>query len=120
MTDPTNLPPSMQPIRNSTMGNSARSANFVLGIWLFISGFIWPHTPASQTNTCIVGLLIVAVAAIASTMPQARWCNTILAVWLFISTFAIRHVSTSTVWNNLIVAVLVFLLSLVPNRSAVG
>jgi hypothetical protein len=91
----------------------ARGVNIALGLWLFLSAFVWPHTTAQMTNTWIVGLLVVAFAAISLRVPQARWVNTALAVWLFISVWALPT-TVPTFWNNLIIAVAVFIVSLVP------
>ena len=83
-----------------------------LGAWLFISTFLWPHGTAS-TNTWIVGLLIAIASLIALRMPWMRWVDTALAIWLFLSTLAMPGATRATLWNNLIVALLVFLVSLV-------
>jgi hypothetical protein len=85
-----------------------------LGAWLFISAFLWPHGTASAANTWIVGLLIAIAGLIALRMPWMRWVDTGLAIWLFLSTLAISHTTRGTLWNNLIIALLVFLVSLVP------
>lgn len=85
-----------------------------LGAWLFISAFLWPHGTASATNTWIVGLLIAIASLIALRMPWMRWVETALAIWLFLSTLAMPGSTRGTLWNNLIVAALVFLVSLVP------
>jgi len=84
-----------------------------LGAWLFISAFLWPHGTASA-NTWIVGLLIAIASLIALRMPWMRWVDTALAIWLFLSTLAMPGATRGTLWNNLIVALLVFLVSLVP------
>lgn len=94
----------------------ARGLNVLLGIWLFISAFIWEHTQAQRTNTWILGVLCVVFALIAMSTPQARWLNTILSIWLFISVWALPHRNLATMWNNVLVAIAVFLLSLVPGR----
>ena len=91
-----------------------RAANIMLGVWLFISAFVWPHTLSSATNTWIVGLLIVIAGIVALYVPWVRWLNAVLAAWLFISTLVFPHVIAATMWNNTIVAFLVFLLALVP------
>jgi hypothetical protein len=85
-----------------------------LGAWLFLSAFLWPHSTGSAINSWIVGLLIVIAGLVALRMPWMRWVDTALAVWLFLSTLAIPDASRGTLWNNLIVAILVFLASLVP------
>ncbi len=94
----------------------ARWVNLALGVWLFFSAFIWAHTDASRTNTWIVGLLIAAAAVGAFFWSPARYINTALSVWLFFSTLVIEHVSAASLWNNLIVAVAVFIFSLIPSR----
>lgn len=95
-----------------------RWISLVLGVWLFISAFLWPHSPASYTNTWVVGALIALAALGALFSPPVRWANTVLAIWLFISTLVIDHVTVATAWNNAIVAVVVFFVSLAPSRGA--
>ncbi len=90
----------------------ARGINVVLGIWLFISAFAWEHTFAERTNTWILGVLCVVFALVAMSTSTARWLNTALAIWLFISVWALPHDNLGTMWNNAIVAIVVFLVSL--------
>jgi hypothetical protein len=51
---------------------------------------------------------------------MARFLNTLLAIWLFITAFAIPHVSSATVWNNALVAIAIFVVSLMPSGVAAG
>jgi hypothetical protein len=94
--------------------NNARIVNVILGVWLFISAFLWPHTYSQMTNTWILGVLAVAFALLAMRVPEARYLNTILAVWLFISVWALPTMSVATQWNNALVAIAIFLMSLAP------
>lgn len=89
-----------------------RGINALLGGWLFLSAFLWPHTSAQFANTWIVGALIAIFALIGLAAPPARFLNTILSVWLFISTWAMPTISSATVWNNVLVAIAVFIVSL--------
>lgn len=98
---------------------AARYLNIIAGAWLFISAFIWQHSDSSRTNTWIVGALTVIFAVIALRTPAARFANTALSVWLFFSTLAFFHLTGATLWNNLIVAAIIFIASLVPS-SAMG
>jgi len=93
---------------------SARIINVILGIWLVISAFVWPHTYAQTTNTWIVGALVVAFSLVAMRVPEVRYLNTVLAVWLFISVWALPTMTMGTTWNNAIVAIAVFFVSLAP------
>ena len=105
------------PAMHMSSNNMARGFTLLLGVWLFISAFIWPHTEAQMTNTWICGVLAVIFAAVAMRAPQARYVNTILAIWLFISAFALTSESIGTVWNNVIVAIAIFVSSLVPSDT---
>jgi hypothetical protein len=96
---------------------SPRIVNVVLGAWLFISAFCWPHSRAQLTNTWILGVLCVVFALIAMAVPWVRYLNTLLALWLFISAWALPTVSAGTIWSNVLVAIAVFVLSLVPGEG---
>jgi hypothetical protein len=91
----------------------ARGINFFLGIWLFISAFVWDHSIAERTNSWILGVLCVVFALIAMGTSVARWLNTALSIWLFISVWALPHHNVATMWNNALVAIAVFVFSLV-------
>lgn len=91
-----------------------RIGNVVIGVWLFISAFVWQHTPAQMTNTWILGVLCVAFALIAMAAPPARYLNTALAVWLFISAWVLPTIHRGTIWNNVLCAIAIFILSLMP------
>lgn len=96
---------------------SARVLNAALGVWLFISAFAWPHTLEQRTNTWILGVLAFLFSLLAMSVPRTRFLNTILAVWLFISAWALPRISPGTVWNNVLVAIAIFVVSLVPSSS---
>ncbi|HVV84081.1 MAG TPA: hypothetical protein VHE35_13490 [Kofleriaceae bacterium] len=81
--------------------------NLALGVWLFISAFLWFHTVAAGANSWIVGLVIAGAAAAAFWAPPVQWIDTAAGIYLFLSTNAFRHANGWTVWNNVIVAVLV-------------
>jgi hypothetical protein len=103
---------------SAARGASPRILNVVLGIWLFVSAFLWRHTHSQLTNTWIVGVLCVLFALVAMAIPWARYLNTALAVWLFISTWALPSVSAGTVWNNVLLAIAIFIVSLRPGGAA--
>ena len=86
--------------------------NLIIGIWLIVSAFVLPHTLGAETNTWIVGILIATAALWSMFAPGLRFADTILAIWLFFSTLGFPH--DASVWNNVIVSIVVFLVSLVP------
>ncbi len=97
---------------------AARGLNVLLGIWLFISAFVWQHSMAQFTNTWILGVLCVIFALISMRFSDVRYLNTILAIWLFISAFALAGNRPGTVWNNALVAIAIFIVSLIPSDRA--
>src|SRR5581483_9557934 len=90
-----------------------RWVNALVGVWLFISAFVWPHSAPQYANTWIMGIITVAVALIAIGSPGVRFVNTAVGIWLIISTFALPSISVATRWNNFIVGIVVGILSLV-------
>ncbi len=98
-------------------GVGARLFNVAVGIWLFFSAFIWPHTPAQMLDTALVGLAIVLIAALGTGIPRLRYANTALAVWLFVSAWVLPTRSSGTFLNDVIVALAVFIVSLIPGRT---
>ncbi len=92
----------------------ARVLNVLLGIWLLISAFAWPHGTAARTNTWLVGLLVIAFSILATSLPALRWANTALSIWLFVSLWFLPYASIGTRYNDAAVAICVFFVSLAP------
>ncbi len=84
------------------------------GAWLFLSGLFWTHLVGQRANALIVGPLMLIVAIVAIGTPKVRFANAVLALWLFFSSVFLP-VYRYTEWNNVIVAVVVFVFSLVPS-----
>ena len=91
--------------------NTARIVNVVLGVWLFISAWIWPHTETSRANTWICGLLVMAIALVALRIRPMRWLNAAIGAWVVIAGFLFPHIAAGTMLNNIIVGLLVLLVS---------
>ena len=88
--------------------------NLLLGLWVLASAFAWPHDELAQTNTWICGLLIALFAILAIYEPTMRYVNTVLGAWLVLSTVFVFEATTATRWNNVLVGLAVFIVSLVP------
>ncbi len=97
-------------------GAPPRIVNVILGIWLFISAFVWPHTQAQMTNTWILGVLCVIFALVAMAVPWARYLNTLLAISAVHQRLGAPLHEPGTIWNNVLVAIAVFIVSLVPSE----
>ena len=99
------------------MGTWARYANVAAGTWLFVSGLWWLQPAGPRLNALVIGLMIAGVSVWSLWAEEARFIDSALSVWLVFSTLAIFDVSGAALWNDLIVAVLVFALSLVANEE---
>lgn len=95
-----------------------RWINVVVGLWLFMSAFLWAHTPAHFTNTWIVGALCAGAAVVGTKIRPMRFVNVGLAVWLFVGTWLFPGASSATLWNNLIAAIIMLVVALTPNSPA--
>lgn len=93
---------------------SPRPVNVLLGLWLLVSAFAWPHGTFQMTNTWVCGALCLLFALLSFALPAARYLNAALAVWLFVSAFALPTSGRATLWSNALVAVALFTFSLAP------
>ena len=98
--------------------NQWRYGNVVLGVWLFISAFLWRHTQVQFTNTWILGVIVVVATLLSLRVSGLRIVDTLAGIWLFVTAFAMPTLHIGTVWNNAVVGALVFLVSLASwNRA---
>jgi hypothetical protein len=97
-------------------------ANWVFGIWLFISPWAleFDLEAVPTRNAVIVGALIILAEVVTLSIfrPWEEWINVALGAWLVISPFILGIASAAAKANFLIVGVLVGALALYEMRSA--
>ncbi len=93
----------------------ARAINALLGLWLFVSAFVWRHSYAQTENAWVVGsiALIFAVGGLVG-LTWYRYLNVLLGAWLVISPLAVRILSPFTVLNNELVGIGLITFGLMP------
>jgi hypothetical protein len=94
----------------------ARMANAALGLWLFVSAFLWPHGWSQQYNALVVGMVVVTAAVAA--IGGARWGRYVNAAsggWLIISALFLSPGLGATFWNHVVVGFLLATLGLSPS-----
>jgi hypothetical protein len=91
-----------------------RPACAALGAWLAASAFALEHAFSSRVSTFVVGIWIASTALGGAWSWPMRVANTIAAIWLGAATLWMSEVQPVTLWNNLAVAAVVLLLSLIP------
>ena len=95
-----------------------RAINSVLGLWLFFSTFLWPHTAAQRLTGWAVGLL--AVTASLAGLSGYRWgrsLNAALGGWLIVSAILLPRVQLATFVTELVVGFGLVFLSMLPSFS---
>jgi chromate transport protein ChrA len=93
-----------------------RLINAMLGFWLFLSAFLWPHTHFQQLNAWVVGIAGVTVALMAlAGYDWARYVNAALGAWLIISTLLMPSTNVATAWNHLLVGFAMILFGLMSS-----
>lgn len=84
---------------------TTRIFSALIGMWLFVTAFMWPHNAPEGTLTVVCGVLAFILAIGSFYTVGARYANLVVAAALFIGTMALPSISRATVWNNVIVAV---------------
>lgn len=95
-----------------TVEGIARTARWVeatLGVWLFVSAFLWDHTREHFVSSAVSGLAITAVALVALFQRSSlHVLNVLISIWLFAALWILPGRSVATVINDMFVSVLVF------------
>lgn len=95
---------------------SVAGINFILGIWLIISPWIFSYTSGSaKWNQLAFGIVVAVLAAIRYMAPSqvwASWLNLLAGIWMIIAPFILSYQRTAAYWNEVLVGIAVALLSL--------
>jgi len=95
-----------------------RTVIVMASAWVLFSGYLWPHTRANLINNWIVGIGLAVFGTVAYGRSWARYVTAALAIWFFAFTALTDRADPRTFWNNAMVAVLVFILSMLgPKRD---
>ena len=95
----------------------ARDLNVLLGGWLFVSAFAWPHEFDVRMVTWIVGALVALSAAAAFVADELRYVEAMLGGLLVLSAVVQQHVDVATGVNNILVGAAVSSLALLHDGA---
>lgn len=93
-------------------GRAWRTINLLLSSWLAVSAFLWTHSTAQFHNAWTVAALAGAFALVGAVVMPVRALSAALAAWLFFSTWVLPVTSEATFRNSVIVAIVMFLVSI--------
>jgi hypothetical protein len=98
---------------------TASVVNVVIGVWLFLSAFLWPHVAAQFNNAWAAGVLVVTFAlAGLGHKSWARYLNAALGGWLLFSTIILRPASLGTIVNHVVCGIALVFLASIPTTPA--
>jgi hypothetical protein len=92
-----------------------RYANVLLGVWMFVSAFVWPHSRDACAAAWISGAGIAMNAFGAIWAPQVRYFNLPLGFLALVWQVSAAGNDARTLMSGLISSLLVVLFSLVPS-----
>jgi hypothetical protein len=90
--------------------------NAVLGAWLFLSAFLWPHSQPALVNAWVVGALLTGAGALAGRSAKARAFCGALALWLVVSAFFIPKLTEFTFWHDAAIGLAALVITFKPRR----
>jgi hypothetical protein len=97
-----------------------RIVNLVLGVWLFLSSFIWEHADPQFLNSFTSGLVLSILGmAAGERRPLARLITGQIGLWLIASTFLLPTEAATRV-NHWLVGLLVMAMSVLPSLPVWG
>ncbi len=91
--------------------------HMALAGWLLFSSFLLPYGGNGMAFTALLAVLIGTIGLAAPGLPGLRFGNTVLAVILAVTALQIGDLEWAARINSLVVALLVFALSVIPGRS---
>ena len=86
----------------------ASGLNFLVGVYLIISGWIGGTNGGNIWNSIIAGIIVAVLAATrfsGATRPWASWVDALVGAWLIISPWVYGYAGTSWEWNSIIVGI---------------
>jgi hypothetical protein len=88
--------------------------NMLVGIWLFISAFVFAHSNAITWNMVIFGVALFILGAIRMGMESSwpGWVSLLVGIWLFLVPFIYGASQTFTYWNLIVSAIIVVIMAL--------
>jgi uncharacterized membrane protein YjjP (DUF1212 family) len=89
----------------------------MIGAWLLVSAFAWPHSHVELANVLAVGVLAPLFTWLSTVRDWARYASAAAGVWLILTTLRFGTASHATLVHNVIIGASIFVASLVAAGS---
>jgi hypothetical protein len=97
---------------------TARIFTILIGTWLFLSAFAWPHQSAQGFTALVCGALTVFFALLTIYLPNVRYMTAATAVVLFVASLASAARLDRSFWHNAVIAVAIFFAAVLDPGTA--
>jgi hypothetical protein len=84
---------------------TARIFSILMGLWLFVSAFIWPHSRAQIATTAICGALVAVFAALTSYNSRLRYVTAAIGLLVVVLAFTIHPMGSATFLHNGVIGI---------------
>ena len=92
---------------------TARIFNVLIGTWLFLSSFAWPHSTVQRYAAMICGALTILFSLFTIYNPGVRYLTAVMAVVLFVETLMTGRPPSMSFWHDAVIAIAIFVAALV-------
>jgi hypothetical protein len=89
----------------------ARYVNMVLGTWILISAYLWPHTGGQFMITIFAGAVVALLAPFEVGYRWVRRINLAMGGLLVLTALTLPRMSMATLWHNVIAGIALVLVS---------
>jgi hypothetical protein len=97
----------------------ARAVNAGLGLWLFLSAFLWTHRIEQFHNAWATSLAVATMAIWGiQGVRWARWINAVAGGWLLVSSL-MWPTGPATFWNHMLVGIVIVMFAVAPSLTSV-
>lgn len=96
----------------------SNAVNLILGGWIFMSAFLWPHSEVQRFNAIIAGGLAAIFALLSSTRTRARvvhYLSAAVGAWLFWFAWFFSSRNLATAYNEMAVGLAMFCFAILPD-----
>jgi hypothetical protein len=98
---------------------TARIFNVLIGAWLFLSSFAWPHSSPAYVVALMCGALTFVLSLATIYFPGLRYLTAAVAVILFVASLTTSASRWDrTFWHNAVIAVAIFVAALIERGPA--
>ncbi len=79
---------------------TARIFNILMGVWLFVSAFVFSQSRVGVATTAICGALTALFAALTSYDARSRYLTAAVGVLVVVLALAAHPVGSAAFWHN--------------------